>query len=271
MGMDIVGKRILVTGSSSGIGAALAEGLAARGATVGLCGRRTERLEAVLARCRAHAPDSQAWTIDLADLDGIDGFAQRVIDELGGVDVLINNAGIPKRRWAWELTGDVVDAVMRINYSSPVRLTLALLPHLIERRGAVVTVSSVAARLSPPAEAAYAASKAAVTAFCEGLRVDLGVAGVDLGVHVLNPGVVDTDLFSLPDNDASLADIAPEPVTAVVEPVIDLLRTGEFEAYVPAWFRDVTPAKFPDTSAYLEGSIAYTRERLATLGLEVGP
>ena len=123
--------------------------------------------------------------------------------------------------------------------------------------------------MSPPAEAAYAASKAALTAFSEGLRVDLAVAGVPVGVHVLNPGIVDTELFSLPDNDPSFADIDAVAASEVVEPVIELLRSGTFEAYVPGWFRDVTSAKFPDTTEYLEGSIAYTRDRLVALGLEV--
>src|SRR5215475_9166074 len=98
MGYSPAGKNVLVTGASAGIGAALAEGFAARGATVGICARRTDRLDAVLARCREHAPESRAWTIDLSDLDGLDAFARRAADELGGIDVLVNNAGIPKRK-----------------------------------------------------------------------------------------------------------------------------------------------------------------------------
>ena len=98
MTYDLKGKNVLVTGGSAGIGAALADGFAARGATVGICARRTDRLEEVLARCREHTPDSRAWTIDLSDLDALEGFAKRAADELGGIDVLVNNAGIPKRR-----------------------------------------------------------------------------------------------------------------------------------------------------------------------------
>src|SRR5215211_451038 len=148
------GKRVLVTGGSAGIGAALAEGFASRGAVVGICGRRTDRLDAVLARLRASSPESCAWTIDLADLDGVEPFARTVEAELGGVDVLVNNAGIPKRRQVSALTPDVVEAVMAINYLSPVRLTLALLPGLVARDGHVVNISSIAARLGPPGEAA---------------------------------------------------------------------------------------------------------------------
>ena len=93
---EVDGLRVLVTGASSGLGAALAEGLAERGAIVGLCARRADRLEEVLARVQVHAPASRAWSVDLADLDGIDRFAAPVVEELGGLDLLINNAGHPQ-------------------------------------------------------------------------------------------------------------------------------------------------------------------------------
>src|SRR5512142_2516344 len=120
MTYDLKGKHVLVTGASAGIGAALAEAFAARGATVGICARRADRLADVLGRCRAHAPESRSWTIDLSDLDALPGFAKQVSDEMGGVDVLVNNAGIPKRRPVQTLTTDTVDQLMHINYLSPV-------------------------------------------------------------------------------------------------------------------------------------------------------
>src|SRR5438874_10990361 len=160
---DLSGKKVLVTGASTGIGAALAEGFAKRGATVGICARRGDRLEEVLERCRAHTPESKAWTIDLADLDRLAAFAADVVRELGGVDVLVNNAGIPKRKPVFALGPEVVESVMRINYFSPMRLTLALLDGLIARQGRIVFILSVAARLSPPGAGAYSATKAAIS------------------------------------------------------------------------------------------------------------
>ena len=106
---------------------------------------------------------------------------------------------------------------MRINYFSPVRLTLAMLPGLIDRSGRIVNISSVAARLGPPIEAAYAASKAAVTAFSECMAVDL--RDTDVMVHVVNPGVLDTELFHLPDNESGFHDsVEMLPFDAIVEP-----------------------------------------------------
>jgi NAD(P)-dependent dehydrogenase (short-subunit alcohol dehydrogenase family) len=263
MGYSLEDKNVLVTGGSSGIGAALAVGFARAGATVGICARRAERLEEVLERVRAHAPDSRSWIVDLSDLDGIESFARRVENDLGGVDVLVNNAGIPKRRRVPDLTPDVVESVMRINYFSPIRLTLALLPGIEKRNGRVVNISSVAARLGPPAEAAYAASKAAVTAWSESMQVDLGIAGSEVKVHVVNPGVFDTELFHLPDNDEFTASVEMLPVESIVDPILGAIESGTFEIYVPDWFGDVAAGKAKDTGTFLAGSIAYMRQQAA--------
>jgi NAD(P)-dependent dehydrogenase (short-subunit alcohol dehydrogenase family) len=262
MSYDLSGKHILVTGASTGIGAALAEGFAKRGATVGICARRTDRLNEVLERCQKYAPESKAWTIDLNDLDAIDDFAARASKELGGIDVLVNNAGIPKRKPVFELTPDIVEAVMRINYFSPIRLTLALLPQIVERQGRYVFLSSVAARLSPPAEAAYAATKAAISAWAESMQVDLRDTGVK--VHVVYPGIIDTELFTLPDNDPlPQTGVEALPVEAIVEPVLTTIEQDRLEVAVPEWFADIMEGKYRDVGAFLEGTIAFVRSQPA--------
>lgn len=258
MSYDLSGKHVLVTGGSAGIGAALAEGFAKRGATVGICGRRTDKLDAVLERCRVHAPESRAWTIDLAELDGLAAFASRASQELGGIDVLVNNAGIPKRKTVFDLTPEIVEAVTRINYFSPVRLTLALLDEIIERDGRLVYLSSVAARLSPPAESAYAATKSAISTWAECLQVDLRDTNVKL--HVVYPGVIDTELFHLPDNDPFTATAVEKlPVEAIVEPVLTMIEEDRLEVAVPDWFNGVFAGKYNDVAAFLDGTIAYAR------------
>src|SRR5271154_4672174 len=123
MAIDFTGQRVLVTGASSGIGAGLAEEFARRGAVVGICARRRERLDEVLERCRVHSPDSRSWVSDLSDPAAVDSLAAAALDELGGVDVLVNNAGIPKRRHVTRLDPATVESVMNINFFSPVRLT----------------------------------------------------------------------------------------------------------------------------------------------------
>jgi NAD(P)-dependent dehydrogenase (short-subunit alcohol dehydrogenase family) len=262
MAYQLQGKRVLITGASSGIGAALAEDFAAAGATVALCARRTDRLHEVLERCRHHSPDSAMWVADLADPDQVDRLAAEVVARLGGVDLLVNNAGIPKRRHVTRLDPDTVATVMAINYLSPVRLTLALLPQMLERgEGKVVTVSSVAAPLSPPGEAAYSASKAAITAFTQTMAVDLWDTGVT--VMLVYPGVIDTELFTLPDNDPFTADVEALPVSEAVAAVRVGLDEGALEVYVPAWFADITKAKAQDVAGFMAGVAAYAKEREA--------
>ena len=191
MALDLHGCRTLVTGGSSGIGAGLAEALAERGAVVGICARRAEQLSEVLERCMKHSPDSRMWVTNLADPDAVDKLAVDVLDAFGGVDLLVNNAGIPKRRHTTALDIDTITAVMHINYLSPMRLTYDLLPQMLARgSGAIVNISSIAAPLSAPGEAAYDASKAALTAFSEAMAVDLWETGIK--VMVVYPGVIDT-------------------------------------------------------------------------------
>ena len=260
MTYNLSGKHVLVTGGSAGIGAALAAGFAKRGAVVGICARRTDQLNAVLARCQAHSPESRAWTVDLADLDGLAEFARKASEELGGIDVLVNNAGIPKRKPVFELSPEIVESTMRINYFSPVRLTFALLDEIIARSGRLMYVSSVAARLSPPGESAYSATKAAISAWAECLQVDLRDTPVK--VHVLYPGVIDTELFHLPDNDPlGTTGVEMLPVDAIVEPVLTMIEQDQLEVSVPDWFNGVYASKAGDVDAFLKGTIAFARSQ----------
>ena len=96
--MKLDGSTILVTGASSGIGAALAPQLAAKGATVGIVARRAERLESVVTECRKHTPASTSWAADLSDVDRAVAVALEAWDHFGGLDALVNNAAIGKRK-----------------------------------------------------------------------------------------------------------------------------------------------------------------------------
>jgi NAD(P)-dependent dehydrogenase (short-subunit alcohol dehydrogenase family) len=262
MAIDLSGQRVLVTGASSGIGAGLAEEFARRGATVGICARRQDRLDEVLARCRAYSPESRRWVCDLSQPDQVDRLAADALAELGGVDILVNNAGIPKRRHVTKLDMATVESVMAINYLSPVRLTLALLPPMLRRgSGRIVNVSSVAATLSSPGESSYDASKAALTAFSESMAVDLWQSGVK--VLVVYPGLVDTELFSLPDNDPVVAGVESIPVSELVDAVFGALEDGAVQVYVPEYFGDIASGKAANVAGFLSGTAAYVASHAA--------
>jgi short-subunit dehydrogenase len=200
------------------------------------------------------------WVADLADPSAVDELAVAAMTELGGVDMLINNAGIPKRRHVTALDAATIDALMNINYSSPVRLTLALLPQMLERgEGRIVNVSSVAATLSPPGEAAYAATKAAITVFSECMAVDLWDTGVK--VTVIYPGVVDTELFTLPDNDPFVAQVESITVDEAVATILAGVAADAAQVYVPAWFGDIASSKAANVEQFLAGTAEYIRQQ----------
>ncbi len=250
---DWTGRRVLVTGASSGIGAALARDLASHGATVGICARRTDLLQQVLADCRRSVPDCRAWTIDLADLGRLDDFVARVEDTLGRIDVLVNNAALALAGPATTTPWADIEQLLRVDYLSPVRLTLAALPAMRARgSGQILTLSSMAARMSTPGEAAYAAPKAALTAWFEALAGELWDSGIT--VHLVYPALIDVQTDA--DGDDALAE-TPNVATNIPAPVCARairrqLERGDLELYVPTPARDAVVQRALDTRASVE-------------------
>lgn len=264
--MNLAGKSVLVTGASSGIGSALAQEMARRGAAVGICGRREDKLAEVLANCRAASPESAMWALDLASAGAAEDLALRALEHFGQIDVLVNNAGVPLRRHVSRLSAADAERVMQINYVAAMRLTLALLPDMLARdSGHIVNVCSVAATLSSPNEAAYDASKAALTVFSEAMAVDLW----DTGVHVMvvHPGLIDTDLLDAPDQDP-LVDANTErlPVSDAVDAVLTGLESGARQVYIPAFFEELAAGKARDVPAFLAGAAEFMAQQREPTG-----
>ena len=253
--MEVAGARVLLTGASAGIGAALAPLLAARGATVALVGRRADRLESVLAACRPTSPASQAYPADLSVPEGAEALALQVAADLGGVDILINNAGTPMRRRVQDLTVDELQRTMAINFESPVRMALALLPSMLERdHGMVVNVSSFGGRAGIPAEAAYCASKFALAGWSESMALDLWHTGVS--VRLVLPGAVDTEIWDRPGNDPAHYAGELEPPSTVAEGIIAAIEGDGFEHYLPD-LKAVAEFKTSAIDDYLAGARAF--------------
>jgi short-subunit dehydrogenase len=240
--ITIDGAKILVTGASSGIGAALAPILAERGATVGIVARRADRLEAVLEQCRAHSPASQMWAADLGDLERAEQVALEAWDTFGGLDVLVNNAAIPKRTRVTDLTAADVHHVMNVDFHSPVRMGLAVLPRMIERgRGQIMFVSSMGGRIPIANEAAYNAAKYAMCGFAEAMLLDLEGTGVD--VKLILPGPIATEIWDQPDNVPALFEIELVPPEDCAAGIADAIEDEGFEYYVPPVFPGGVDAK----------------------------
>jgi short-subunit dehydrogenase len=232
--MQLDGSKILVTGASSGIGAALAPQLAAKGATVGIVARRAERLEEVVAECRSHTPDSTFWAADLSDVDRATEVALAAWDTFDGLDALVNNAAIGKRKLVQTLTPDDVDVTMRTNFISPVRMGMALLPRMLERgQGLIVNVSSMGGRLGILHEAAYSASKFALCGWSESMRMDLDGTGVK--VKLVLPGPIETEIWEVQPGE--LPGLYEGPFVTAADCAADIVSAMEddegFEYYTP--------------------------------------
>jgi short-subunit dehydrogenase len=249
------GKRVLITGASSGLGAALARALAAQGAVVGLIARRRDRLAEVLAACQKTSPDSMMCVADLADDAGALGL--HVWEALGGIDVLVNNAAVPKRRAVTALRPSDVESVMAVNFFAPMRMTLAVLPRMLERgEGTIVNVSSVGGRLGIIHESAYCASKFALCGWSESLAVDLH--GTGIRVKLIQPGPVDTEIWDQPDNDDPLYDGPKFSPEEVAQGIIAALGSDGFEHYVPD-MKAVVDLKNADIDSYIAGAAGMAR------------
>ena len=249
--MQIAGAKVLVTGASSGIGAALARQLAAGGATVGIVARRRDRLAEVLADCQKESPDSQMWAADLADLERAEQVALEAWDAFGALDCLVNNAGVPMRRHTSKLDSDTLDWVMRVNFMAPARMMLALLPRMLARgSGMILNVSSLAGRLGNANEAAYSASKFALCGWSEATAVDLWDTPIQ--IRLVNPGPIDTEIWDLPDNDAPLYDgpkVSPDEMAAGI---VAAMESDSFEHYVPD-MKSIVEMKTADPDVFLKG------------------
>ena len=227
------GRVGLVTGASSGIGAQLAGELGARGMRLALLARRGDRLEAL---ARALGGDERAIPIvaDVADRAQVDAAVARVVDRWGGLDVLVNAAGYARHRLFKDEAVAEIARMMTVNYLGVVHAIQAALPSMRRRgEGWIVNVSSVAGRLGQPDEAAYSATKFAVTGLSEALALELG----PLGIHVLTvyPALVRTEMFT-PE---ILARMPPRLLRTFVEPevfaraVLRALQRGAYELTVP--------------------------------------
>jgi hypothetical protein len=187
MGVSVKDRVVVVTGATSGIGKAAALRFARAGARVVATGRDQGRLAAI-------APDVDcALTLDVTDAESVAIFAAAVLDRYGGVDVLVNNAGVGLFR-GWEDTDDAaLRRVMEVDLFGQIAVARALLPSLIARKGVLVQVASVAGKRGYARHTAYCAAKHALVGWSEGLRHDLAGTGCD--VVVVCPPAVRTPFF----------------------------------------------------------------------------
>lgn len=190
---DLSGRRALVTGSSTGIGYALAKGLAGAGAEIILNGRSEARLAQAVSRLRDEGSAVHAASFDVTSADEVDKAIATIEREIGAIDILVNNAGMQRRAPLEQFSHEQWQELMKTNVDSVFLVGQAVARHMIERqRGKIINICSVQSELGRPNIAAYTASKGAVKMLTKGMAIDWGQHGIQ--VNGLGPGYFKTEL-----------------------------------------------------------------------------
>jgi NADP-dependent 3-hydroxy acid dehydrogenase YdfG len=193
--MELKGKIAPVTGASSGIGAATARKLAQAGAKVGVAARRVDRLDALVDEIRAAGGEAFAIDMDVTDPDAVQRGVAALVDRYGTLDVVFANAGLMPASNIASLNVDEWHRMVDVNLKGVLNTVAATLPILTAKKsGHIVTTSSIAGRKTVQGLGVYCATKHAVAAFSDTLRMEVGAA-YDIRVTCLQPGAVDTELF----------------------------------------------------------------------------
>ena len=236
--MDVGGKRVLITGASRGIGAALAGAFAGAGATVALAARSEEPLRKLAAEL-----GGSAHPTDLLDPAQAATLVQRVEDEAGPVDVLVNNAGIGSVGALWDQSSEEIERTVRLNLAVPLDLCRQAIPRMLRRGGGhLVNVASLAAVAAVPGMTHYAGTKAGLAHASSALRYEL--RGLPMGVTTVLVGGVPTDM--LRDGEAGYApfhkgfvrlrrtQLVPDtPVDALVDAIVRGVQKDRRTVWLP--------------------------------------
>uniref|UniRef100_A0A0B7ABY1 Ketoreductase domain-containing protein n=1 Tax=Arion vulgaris TaxID=1028688 RepID=A0A0B7ABY1_9EUPU len=232
MSQDFINKVVIVTGASSGIGAATALMFAQRGAKVTLCGRDAGRLNETLENCLKISGGQidryLAITGNITDRDTRKEIVEKTVQKFGQLDVLVANAATIETRSILDETEETFDAVMNTNVKATFFLIQNAIPHLVKSKGCIVTVSSIDSTTAVPSEIVYSMSKAAVDHMTRNLALDLAPKGIR--VNAINPTLVWTRIFRTSDQTEEVATYLER--CAAAHPLHGRASTAEEQAEV---------------------------------------
>jgi NAD(P)-dependent dehydrogenase (short-subunit alcohol dehydrogenase family) len=231
----LAGRRVLITGASSGVGLQAARRFADEGAHLALLGRSSHTLRQVI---RDHDLHAVAIAVDLTDRDGVDAAVAAAVEALGGLDVVVSNAAAAVFGHALEVHPDDFDRTVAVTFTGAVNVVRAALPHLRASRGTIVATGSLMARVPLPTWSSYSAAKHALRGFLNSLAIEEREQRTGVRVGIVHPGAIDTPLFAqassatglqprvAPDSyDADL--IAKALVAIAVDPRREVMLGGE--------------------------------------------
>ncbi|GAA1251134.1 SDR family oxidoreductase [Kitasatospora nipponensis] len=239
---------VVVTGAARGLGALMARRLADRGARVALVGLEPAELKAAAAQC---GPEASYWEADVTDLVALSATAQAIKEKYGRIDTVVANAGIAIGGPLLDSDPAAYNRVIEVNLLGSVTTARAFLPALIETRGYLLQIASLAAITPAPLMSAYCASKAGVESFAHALRAEVAHQGVRVGVGYLS--WTDTDMVRGADQDDVLREMRarlpwPANRTYPIGPAVDRLVAGiarrSAHVYAQAWLRGMQPVRW---------------------------
>jgi NAD(P)-dependent dehydrogenase (short-subunit alcohol dehydrogenase family) len=247
MSWSLQGRTAFVTGAARGIGADAAQRLSARGMNVVLAGLEPDQLERAAASCPG---ETLCLELDVTDREALEGAVARTVERFGGIDVAIVNAGIGSGGTVRWTRAEDWERVIEVNLLGSFRTIRACLPHVVERRGYVLQVASMASALHAPNMSAYAASKAGVEALADSLRLEVAHLGVGVGCAYFS--WVSTEMVEGARRDAiqgRLFERLPGPLarryplSAAGEAVADGVARRARTIVVPGWARTLLLAR----------------------------
>ncbi|MCA1840548.1 MAG: SDR family NAD(P)-dependent oxidoreductase [Actinomycetota bacterium] len=192
--MELKGKGVLITGASRGLGVEMARQFGKQGARLAIAARSKGELEQVASALQAEGISTTAIPTDVGDRSSLEALVAQATLNLGGIDVLVNNAGVEQVYDFEEMNLDLIEQIIQVNVTGLIALTRLVSPAMIDRRsGHIVNISSMAGLLPVPHNSVYSASKHAVVGFSRSLRLELAEHGV--GVSVVCPGFVEGGMF----------------------------------------------------------------------------
>jgi short-subunit dehydrogenase len=224
--MQINGRTALITGASSGIGAATARAIARKGGRVILLARTKSALESLAAEITASGGQTHAYPVDLSDAQAVDQTAKAIAVEIGTPDILINNAGAGRWLFVEETSPEEMVSMMAVPYFAAFYVTRAFLPDMLRRNsGHIVMVTSPASRIAWPGATAYSVARWAMRGFSEALRADLRGTGIQ--VTLFTSGKVTSSYFeNNPGSEERLPGVSRLVPTIIPEQAADAIVRG---------------------------------------------
>ncbi|TFD92209.1 SDR family oxidoreductase [Jeotgalibacillus sp. R-1-5s-1] len=235
---SLKGKKVWITGASGGLGQAIAEVCARRGASLVLIARSEEKLKKTASRCMTiGAGQAAVYPFDLRKTSEVPDFVNHVLEAEGSVDVLVNNAGFGLFETLEKTDEDVIKGMFDVNVLSLILMSRGVLPAM-ERQGSghIVNIASQAGKIATPKSTIYAATKHAVLGFSNSLRMETADRGIL--VTTVNPGPIDTNFFDSAEPSGNYASkvkkwmLSPQKVA---EKTVDSFFTGTREINLPGW------------------------------------